>query len=249
MNVHRITAPWSESTATWNNFGGYDPYAWGSFAGSPGWQSVDVTSLAQAWSNGTYPNYGILLGQGSAAFTEYHSRESPALMPPTLEICYTAIDGSSCIALDAVADTYIWESLPNSNLGTAHRLFTGLVYGAEKQSLVQFEFSVECGQGCTPGYWKNHLGSWVGYSPEDVFDDVFVTAYFGPDFTLEDPVNARGGGLNALARHATAALLNVANPAVDYGQSEGQVIARAQLGTEVAKNELNWYNEVGCPLD
>jgi cysteine-rich repeat protein len=83
--------------------------------------------------------------------------------------------------------------------------------------------------GCTPGYWKqeHHFGNWVDYSPSDVFDDVFGVEALG-DATLLDALWARGGGLYALARHATAALLNTANPDVNYMYTEEEVIALVQ---------------------
>jgi cysteine-rich repeat protein len=110
------------------------------------------------------------------------------------------------------------------------------------------------GEGCTPGYWKqeHHFGNWVGYSPTDVFDDVFGVEALG-DATLLDALWARGGGLYALARHATAALLNTANSEVDYMYTEAEVIALVQEA--VASGEYNWAkdqlayaNEEGCPL-
>ena len=78
------------------------------------------------------------------------------------------------------------------------------------------------GEGCTPGFWKQeqHFDSWVGFAPSDSFEAVFgvdVTLRAGGQNTIEDPtlldaLNANGGGVNALARHAVAALLNASNP-------------------------------------
>jgi hypothetical protein len=83
------------------------------------------------------------------------------------------------------------------------------------------------GEGCTPGFWKNHAdvirfpGAWplTGYEPTDDLEDVFgidlPSEY--DDWDLLEALNAGGGGLNALMRHATAALLNAAHPDLDYG--------------------------------
>jgi len=103
-------------------------------------------------------------------------------------------------------------------------------------------------EGCTPGYWKNHLGSWppTGYSPNDNFDTVFGVNYFDPDITLEQAVNARGGGLNKLARHGTAALLNAAHPGLAYPLSVAEVMALVQYGLA---DSLANFNEYGCPLN
>lgn len=112
------------------------------------------------------------------------------------------------------------------------------------------------GDGCTPGYWRqpHHFDSWdaTGYAPGDSFDAVFgVDSSFD---TLLEGVWARGGGENALARHAVAALLNASNPDVDYAYSAAEVIAMVQDAyaggdTEAAKDALAYQNELGCPLN
>ena len=107
-------------------------------------------------------------------------------------------------------------------------------------------------EGCTPGYWrqKHHYDSWVTYSPSDEFADVFGVDY---DATLGEAVKAKGGGANALARHAVAALLN-ATADVDYAYSAAEVIALVQdaFATgdyEATKDVLADENERGCPLN
>jgi hypothetical protein len=65
-----------------------------------------------------------------------------------------------------------------------------------------------------------------------------------------------GGGNNALARHAVAALLNSASGGVDYEFSTAQVLdivqgdgAYAGLSVEQRKDLLAVANERGCPLN
>ena len=122
------------------------------------------------------------------------------------------------------------------------------------------------GEGCTPGFWKQdqHFDSWVGFAPGDFFDTVF-----GVDVTLRNmfikgeitnptllqALQANGGGINALARHATAALLNASNPDVDSDFTVAQVIALVQdaiapggITIEEAHALLAAANEQGCPL-
>jgi hypothetical protein len=103
------------------------------------------------------------------------------------------------------------------------------------------------GQGCTPGYWKNHLEDWgpTGYSPADIFNDVFGVSYFGASYTLDDAINQGGGGVRRLARHGTAALLNAAHPDVNYPYSVAQVIAWVQAGVA---DPLAQANELGCSI-
>lgn len=119
-------------------------------------------------------------------------------------------------------------------------------------------------EGCTPGYWRqeHHFDSWTGYTPDQLFSDVFdrvITVGTGGRTTASDPtllqaVWANGGGVNALARHATAALLNSASVDVDYPYTTAQVIAMVQAAIdsgdhEATKDLLGGANELGCPLN
>ena len=98
------------------------------------------------------------------------------------------------------------------------------------------------GEGCTPGYWKQtqHFDSWVGFQPGQFFDVVFgvdVTLRSGGQGTVTNPtllqaLEATGGGVNALARHAVAALLNASNPDVESDFTVAQVIALVQDAIE-----------------
>ena len=82
VDVFRVTEDWEESGpngVTWNNFGGaYDAGTiHGSFVANPtGWHSVDITPLVQAWMDGSYENFGLLLAQSDSgsARTEFFSR-------------------------------------------------------------------------------------------------------------------------------------------------------------------------------
>ena len=109
------------------------------------------------------------------------------------------------------------------------------------------------GEGCTPGYWKNHTDRWTApYDPSDSFDSTFgVTSTDNP--TLLEAVGAGGGGEIALQRHAVAALLNAAHGDVDSGQTVQDVIDVVQDAYDTgdfedAKDELEDINEQGCPL-
>jgi hypothetical protein len=114
------------------------------------------------------------------------------------------------------------------------------------------------GQGCTPGFWKNHPEEWpAAYDPDDLFRDVFgVTIAGDPDLTLEEALRLGGGGENALARHAVAALLNAASGEVDFEFTEQEVIDKVQDAIasgdpeeiEDLKNEFDRENNRGCPI-
>lgn len=110
------------------------------------------------------------------------------------------------------------------------------------------------GEGCTPGFWKNHLSWWAGtgYAPGDVFDTVFGCSLFGDGTTLGWAIN-HPGQLKNLPFHAVAALLNAASPDVDYNYtvSEVKTIVCDAVDSgdlETGKNLLAAANEEVCPL-
>lgn len=121
------------------------------------------------------------------------------------------------------------------------------------------------GEGCTPGFWRqeHHFDSWVGHAPTDLFGSVFdLPSGLEPpeqnanpaELSLLDALVLRGGGVNALMRHAVAALLNAASPDVDYDLTEAEVVqafndALTDSTIEATKDELEAFNEQGCPLN
>jgi hypothetical protein len=94
VDLHAISAPWSEPTATWTTLGAaYDPVPLVTFptsmvpAGSS--VSVDVTSFVLAWQSGALPNYGMMLLHPKAGRTSFASSEAPTPVPrPKLQVCY-----------------------------------------------------------------------------------------------------------------------------------------------------------------
>ncbi len=113
------------------------------------------------------------------------------------------------------------------------------------------------GEGCTPGYWRqeHHFDSYpAAYPPETLFNVAFGVEAFDDGLTLAAATRLRGGGLNALGRHAAAALLNAASEEVSYDRSVDQVIATFQEafasgGYRDAKNLFEAFNEQSCPLN
>ena len=124
------------------------------------------------------------------------------------------------------------------------------------------------GEGCTPGYWRQdqHFGNWpVDPYTATVADDFlpdycedYDTDLQGPEsgsvcgLTLLEAVQLRGGGVNALMRHAVAAWLN-AGSTVDfyYAQSEVVDMTESALMSGMytpTKNGFEEANEAGCPL-
>ena len=107
-------------------------------------------------------------------------------------------------------------------------------------------------QGCTPGYWRqpHHYDSWVGYTPDELYSDVFGV---GPDSPLGQTIKARGGGVNAFLRASTAALLNVAHDELAYAYTEAELFviveAAFDTGDFSMAGPLDDANNAGCPLN
>jgi hypothetical protein len=116
-------------------------------------------------------------------------------------------------------------------------------------------------EGCTPGYWKNHLGSWAatGYSTGQSLTGVFGgNALSG---SLLDALNFGGGsGVDGakrnLLRAAVAALLNAAHPGVDYTRTTAAVISSVTTALNSGDratmlglaSALDLDNNLGCPI-
>ena len=100
-------------------------------------------------------------------------------------------------------------------------------------------------EGCTPGYWKNHIENW-SIDPDLTFFAVFGENWFGYDLTLAQAVRLGGGGVKKLARHGTAAYVSAMHPDVHYPITPEMVIIAVQSGFD---DLLAMYNELGCPLD
>jgi hypothetical protein len=105
--------------------------------------------------------------------------------------------------------------------------------------------AVACTEGCTPGFWKNHPEAWpTGYSPGSHFYD---------GITFMGALNLRGGGINALARHTAAALLNAAHPDINYVLSCATIYEWFDFAIEYdriegIKDALDFFNNLGCDL-
>ncbi|MBT8437147.1 MAG: DNRLRE domain-containing protein, partial [Gammaproteobacteria bacterium] len=88
VDIHRITADWSEADATWDSMGAnLDFPVLAVIPAQPDmgvWVSVNLTSQVQAWVNGQ-SNFGITLNSTSEGTNgDYNSRESAN--PPYLEV-------------------------------------------------------------------------------------------------------------------------------------------------------------------
>ncbi len=120
-------------------------------------------------------------------------------------------------------------------------------------------------QYCSPGYWKQsqHFDSWVTYSPTDTFASVFgedITIMWSAkgkpvattNPTLQQVLEANGGGISSLARAAVGALLNAS--ALETEMTPEEVISAFQdtyPGTDADYEALKaeYTAEHNCPLN
>jgi hypothetical protein len=90
-------------------------------------------------------------------------------------------------------------------------------------------YTVDGGEGCTPGYWRNHADRWFGAVPGDDFDATFGVDLFDPNVTLGMAITTPQT-YGTFAFHAVAALLN------SYGgvpNADGTTVAYAYTTAEV----------------
>ncbi len=145
-------------------------------------------------------------------------------------------------------------------------LFLGAAVAASHLQVALAQGS--CSEGCTPGYWKNHIERWDGLNGDDftrtVRADMPFNAVFGVDearsglidtLTLSEALEEGGGGLVALNRHAAAALASA--DSVCFPASVGEVIDLYRDAVDALPGPgtigsvhmlLEGYNELGCPL-
>jgi hypothetical protein len=121
-------------------------------------------------------------------------------------------------------------------------------------------------EGCTPGFWKNHVARWAGtgLTAGQTTGSVFSAASAFPTLasrTLLQSLQGGGGSgtlgsARTLLRAAVAALLNAAHPNLDYPLSTADVIAA--VNAALASNNratmltlataLDNNNQLGCNL-
>lgn len=109
--VHAVTASWDEATVTYSSFGGaYVAAPAGSFTNSSTDAElfIDVTTLAQDWSNGVYANHGLLLA-GTSGQTRVGSMANVPQRRPTMTVCYDQPTAPKTV--------FTTSSLYNGNLG------------------------------------------------------------------------------------------------------------------------------------
>jgi hypothetical protein len=122
-----------------------------------------------------------------------------------------------------------------------------------------------CGQGCTPGFWKNHPLAWKCYSPNQLVSSVFTipscvagsvdlggaTLIGGLAFQGGSTLN---GAAQILLRAAIAGINNACS--LNYPLSQAQIISMTNAALATCNrdqilalaSQLDADNNLGCPL-
>jgi hypothetical protein len=211
------------------------------------------------------------LGDVSGTFTVTEDGDATVLPNPTVApgscvvVAESSSPGGANVSISETPATFLESATVTNEAGTTTAftnggsVFVNYIHGVTVTfTNNQPDVPPPSGdEGCTPGFWKQpqHLDSWTTYAPGADFDATFGVNLFTPNITLQQALELNGGGTQALARHAVAALLNAASADVDYTYTTAQVLdivqgdgAYAGLTVEQRKNLLAAANEIGCPL-
>jgi hypothetical protein len=230
-----------------------------------------TNTVLSVWSMVGHPELGCLAGEGNDG-----GKASCDDTSQTREEFFILVDGSQ-VAYVPDHGTDQWQFFGEVNLGTlaagnhiatfdhtdatvtgspeSVTYLTGLCTSAVPTPPPPPPPPPPGDQGCTPGYWKQpqHAYAWPIANMD--FDDAFglVGNPTGSN-TLLSALGANGGGVNALMRHAAAALLNAYSDGVNYALIVDQVKttvhqAFASGNYEGAKDALAALNDRYCPLN
>jgi hypothetical protein len=211
----------------------------GSVSG-PDLEGLRGNVISGEFSNGT--TFSIVNGLGSNQGDEFDAENFPITVPAgatSLTVQLHSQGGDKPASLGWIASTLNTDEPPPPPPG---------------------------GQGCTPGYWKNHTEAWppTGYSPNQALSTVFSPTGLGAlsTNTLLQALKYGGGSTleakkKILLRAAVASLLNAAHPDVAFGGTPASIISEVNAalvsndaGVIIAlATELDELNNGGCPLN
>jgi hypothetical protein len=123
-------------------------------------------------------------------------------------------------------------------------------------------------EGCSPGFWKNHLECWCDdYSPDTLVAEIWGRLAGSPyesfgDDTLLDALYYKGGkgltgSVRRMLRQAAAALLNGCSADVSYPVTDYFVIRLVNTALDTENPDvindvqeiMEGWNEEGCPIN
>ena len=123
VDIHRLTADWAETDATWNSLGDrMDAAVLATIPTQPtadAWVPVNLTAQVQAWVNGQ-SNYGIALNSTSEGMSaDYASREYGS--QPYLEVVVASPGGAATLAATGTMDSGINRTITRDNVALYQR--------------------------------------------------------------------------------------------------------------------------------
>ncbi|MBP6902404.1 MAG: carboxypeptidase regulatory-like domain-containing protein [Burkholderiaceae bacterium] len=222
--------------------------------------SVVATDTTDA--SGEYLFEGLLPGDYRVAFD---LSTLPAGYSVTTRDAAAATDATDSDA-DAVTGQTVLTTLSSGEVDRSWDMGIHATLGVDIEKYVRGRYFVQDSgdgtEGLTPGFWKTHssygpapLSGWpeTGYNPDQGYEAIFGVSITGSEPTLLQALGTSGGGMDALLRHSAAALLNAANPSVDYEYTVAEVIAMTQAAFasgnyEATKNLFAAQNELGADL-
>jgi hypothetical protein len=177
------------------------------------------------------------------------------------------IDGGSYSTV--LASPVVFNGLTIGNHTIIIRRISDISCFVSKNASVNDPTNCIVDEGCTPGYWKNHLEDWGSTDPNA---DFFV--FFGIDpvgnnvqdiignmdqnadgkLTLLEAISAEvktsknNGWFAALARHAVAAYLNASNPDVGYQYGTAYILSETEKVFETNYSNRNAANAAAQEL-
>jgi len=154
-----ITAPWNESSVTWNNanYLGGDITQVGDVNSALGWKSVNVTEIVRTWHSGSRPNYGTILTaderDDQTRFRTFYSRQQSGFSP-FVTIDYTV----TCDNVPPIATVTALPTFSASNFSVS---WSGTDYAPD---------------GCAPSgiayydvEYKRDQGNWTAFASTVTF--------------------------------------------------------------------------------
>jgi hypothetical protein len=116
IQAQYVTAPWYESSVTWNNanYLGGDIIGVGTSNSNLGWKAVNVTELVRTWKSGAKPNYGVVFTgderDWQTRYRTWYSRQKPGFTP------YLTVDYT--VTCDTVPPVAYLNALPTFSAST-----------------------------------------------------------------------------------------------------------------------------------
>jgi hypothetical protein len=194
VNIHQVTAPWSEASVTWSSFNqAFNPAVAATTPGS-GTSTANLKALAQGWVDGSSANDGILLEVAAPNRASFNSSEATSVaVRPSLQVCYVPnpCAGVVCAPIDACHAAGVCD--PNTGVCGASPSLVDTTSG------LSHHWTFDEGNGATAGDSAGAAPGALGSSAS------WWTSFDGSSAVAMNPTNANDLNIN-----------------VDFGAGPGQ---------------------------